>query len=241
MKKILLLLSIITGLSAQAQNDPPKPKSKIDLVNRSKDHFMIQFGSDTWTSRPDSVRTGGFSRHFNFYFMFDKPFKNNQKMSIGYGLGLGSSNMFFKNVNVDIRSTSSSLPFTIADSINHYNKFKLTSIYAEIPVELRYFSNPANPNKSWKFAIGAKIGTLLKAYTKGKNYVNKNGQSIYGTSIIEKEYSRKFINPTNVSITGRVVYGAFSLHGAYQVTGVLRDGSGANMNRISIGLTISGL
>ncbi|MFZ8258191.1 hypothetical protein ACO1KT_14875, partial [Staphylococcus aureus] len=83
--------------------------------------------------------------------------KNNQKMSIGYGVGLGSSNMFFKNVNVDIRSTSPSLPFTIADSINHYNKFKLTSIYAEIPVEIRYFSNPANPNKSWKFAIGAKI------------------------------------------------------------------------------------
>ncbi|MGP4854965.1 hypothetical protein ACTXP3_27775, partial [Klebsiella pneumoniae] len=58
MKKIILLLSIITGLNAQAQNDPPKPKTKIDLVNRSKDHFMIQFGSDTWTSRPDSVRTG---------------------------------------------------------------------------------------------------------------------------------------------------------------------------------------
>jgi hypothetical protein len=194
-----------------------------------------------WTSRPDSVRTGGFSRHFNFYFMLDKPFKTNPKMSIGYGVGLGSSNIFFNNVNVDIKSTSARLPFTIADSINHHSKFKLTSMYAEIPVELRYFSNPSNPNKSWKFAFGAKVGTLLKAYTKGKNYVNKNGQSIYGTSVIEKEYSRKFMNATNVSITGRIGYGILSLHGAYQVTGVLRDGAGANMNRISIGLTVSGL
>jgi hypothetical protein len=138
MKKILLLLAVISGLSALAQNEPPKPKSKIDLVNRSKDHFMIQYGADMWTSRPDSVRTGGFSRHFNFYFMLDKPFKTNPKMSLGYGVGLGSSNIFFNNVNVDIKSTSARLPFTIADSINHHSKFKLTSMYAEIPVEL-YF------------------------------------------------------------------------------------------------------
>jgi hypothetical protein len=59
--------------------------------------------------------------------------------------------------------------------------------------------------------------------------------------VIEKEFSRKFMSSTNVSITGRIGYGILSLHGAYQVTGVLRDGAGANMNRISIGLTVSGL
>ena len=42
-----------------------KDWSKVDLSTRPADHFMIQYGSDSWTGRPDSVRTGGFSRHFN--------------------------------------------------------------------------------------------------------------------------------------------------------------------------------
>lgn len=238
MKKTLLLLSVLISVGAMAQTSNSK---KFDLANRTKDHFMIQFGSDTWTNRPDSVRTGGFSRHFNLYFMMDKPFKNNPKMSVGFGAGLGYSHMFFNNVNVDLKSTASKLPFTIADSINHFKKFKVTNIYLEIPVELRYFSNPANPNKSWKFAVGAKVGTLLKSFSKGKNLVNKSGQSIYGTSYVAKEQSKKFFNGTEVALTGRVGYGFLSLHGSYQLTSVLRDGAGPNMNKFSIGVAISGL
>jgi len=48
---------------------------KADVSKRAADHFMLQFGSDTWLNRPDSVATKGFSRHFNFYFMLDKPLK----------------------------------------------------------------------------------------------------------------------------------------------------------------------
>ncbi len=238
MKKFFLLITVLTGMAASAQTSDTK---KITVPNRTKDHFMIQYGVDAWASRPDSVRTGGFSRHFNMYIMFDKPFKTNPKMSVGFGVGLGSSNMFFNNTNVDVKYNGIRLPFTIADSINHFSKFKVTTMYLELPVELRYFSNPNNMNKSWKFAIGAKVGTLLKSYSKGKNYVNRNGQSIYGTTFIEKEQSKKFFNGTSLALTGRVGYGIIGLQGSYNVLGVLRDGSGANMNRYSIGISISGL
>ncbi|MEI6264199.1 MAG: outer membrane beta-barrel protein [Sphingobacteriia bacterium] len=238
MKKFFLLITVLSGLAVSAQTSDTK---KITVPNRTKDHFMIQYGVDAWAGRPDSVRTGGFSRHFNMYIMFDKPFKTNPKMSLGIGLGLGSSNMFFNNTNVDVKSNALRLPFTIADSINHFNKFKVTTMYLELPVEIRYFSNPNNMNKSWKFAIGAKVGTLLKAYSKGKNYVNRNGQSIYGTSFIEKEQSKKFFNGTSLAVTGRIGYGIIGLQGSYNVLGVLRDGSGATMNRFSVGISISGL
>jgi hypothetical protein len=238
MRKLFLLITVLIGVGAMAQTTDTK---KFDLSNRSKDHFMIQYGSDTWTSRPDSVRTGGFSRHFNIYFMLDKPFKNNPKMSVGLGAGIGSSNMFFNNTNVDIRSTASMLPFKIADSLDHFSKFKVTNIYLEIPLEVRYFSNPANPNKSWKLALGVKAGTLLKSFSKGKNLVNRSGQSIYGTSYVAKESSKKFFNGTAIAVTGRVGYGILSLQGSYQITSVLRDGMGANMNKFSVGIAISGL
>ncbi|TAF51187.1 MAG: hypothetical protein EAZ62_06935, partial [Sphingobacteriia bacterium] len=78
MKKTLLLLTLLVGMQAIAQNSPEQPKKKIDLTKRTKDHIMLQYGMDAWTNRPDSVRTGnGFSRHFNAYIMMDKPFRLN--------------------------------------------------------------------------------------------------------------------------------------------------------------------
>lgn len=241
-KTLLLLVSISVSVLAMSQStDNSSTKPKLDLAGRAADHIMIQYGSDSWTNRPDSVRTGGFSRHFNVYFMFDKPFKNNPKMSIAYGIGIGSSNMFFKNTYVDVKSNSARLPFTNVDSANHFTKFKVVNIYAEIPVELRYYSNPANPGSSWKLAIGAKAGSLIKTYTKGKNLVNKSGNTLYGTDYKVKESSKGFFNGTMLAVTGRVGYGIFSIDAGYQFNGVLKDGTGPTMHKFSLGLTISGL
>lgn len=231
--------------SVSKVTEPQAPRrdwSKVDLTNRAADHFMIQYGWDTWLNRPDSVRIGsGFSRHFNMYFMLDKPFKTNKKYSVAFGLGIGSSHIFFDKTKVDIKSTSSRLPFTRSDSSDHFKKYKVTNVYAEIPVEIRYYSNPENPNKSWKAALGLKVGTHLQTHTKGKNLLTKNGFSIYGPSYIQKESQKRFFNGTMLALTGRVGYGAVSLSAGYQITGVLKDGSGAPMNRLSIGVTISGL
>ena len=244
MKKTLLLLlgvSLSILSIAQTETNTKKDWSKIDISSRSADHFMIQYGIDSWQGAPDSVKTSGFSRHFNFYFMLDKPFKTNPHFSVGLGAGIGTSNMFFHNTKVDIESMSSKLPFINQDSTDHFKKNKLTTIFLEVPVELRYYANPANPNKSWKAALGVKVGTLLKAYTKGKNLVNKNGASIYGPSYIVKEYDKRFIDGTMLAVTGRIGYGIISLDAGYQITSVLKDGVGPNMHKFSIGLTISGL
>ncbi|MFX5494438.1 hypothetical protein ABTD62_22105, partial [Acinetobacter baumannii] len=74
-------------------------------------HFMLQFGSDTWLNRPDSVATKGFGRHFNFYFLLDKPLKKDHRFSLAYGAGLGTSNIFFDHRYVDVKANSSTLPF----------------------------------------------------------------------------------------------------------------------------------
>jgi hypothetical protein len=44
-----------------------------------------------------------------------------------------------------------------------------------------------------------------------------------------------------LTLTGRFGYGIISFDMGYQVTGVLRDGYGPVMNKLSLGLTISGL
>lgn len=212
---------------------------KIDLTNRSNDHFMLQFGADTWTGTNDSVAPKGFSRFFNAYIMIDKPFKTNPKFSVALGLGIGSSNMFFKNTYVDVKAKSVTLPFKHVDTVDHFKKFKLTTIFLELPVELRFSGNPEQSNKSFKFALGAKVGTLLKAYTKGKDLEDRNGNLV--NNYIEKQSSKRFFNSTRLAATARIGYGIFSLYGSYQITNVLKDGAGPDVKPYSIGIAISGL
>lgn len=251
MKKILGLgILTVIALQAKAQqldsavsysNITKKDWSKVDLSNRASDHFMIQYGSDNWINAPDSINTSGFSRHFNVYALFDKPFKNNPRLSIGFGAGIGSSNIFFSNTYVDIKSNSTALPFTNVSLTNRFDKFKLTSIYLEVPVELRWAQDPENTGRGFKAALGLKAGTLIKSFTKGKNLLDPNGVSVYDSRYIVKESSKRFINGNRISLTGRVGYGNISLHGSYAFTGVLRTTAGPTMNNLSIGLTLSGL
>lgn len=246
MKKILFLLIAVSASSLIFAQEKKETKSekKVDLSKRVSDHFVFQYGMDNWAGAPDSIRIKGKSRHFNAYFMLDKPFQNNPKFSVAYGIGFGSSNIFFDRNYVNIKSSSTSLPFSRSvpntDS-GYYKKFKLTNIYLEAPVEIRYYSNPENPNNCWKAALGVKIGTLLKTYTKGKDLQNKAGQSVYGAKYIMKEDNKKYMNATRVSLSAKVGWGIYGLHFDYQLSQVIKEGFGAEMHPYSIGLSISGL
>lgn len=241
MQKIVLLsISILLFGSIQAQNNG-KISRKLDLNNRPGDHLMIQFSSDHWTGMPDSIsrHQSGFSRGFNAYLMLDKPFKSSPKFSLGIGIGVGTSNITFKRMNVDIKSTATKLPFTAVDSTNHFKKYKLSLSYLEVPLEFRYSSDPLNSNKSWKIAIGLKAGTLINAHTKGKDLQSKNNTLI--SSYTEKENSKKYFNGTRFMATGRIGYGIFSFFGAYQLNNVLKDFAGAPVKLYQVGFTLSGL
>ena len=215
----------------------------MDLSNRPNDHLMLQYGWDSWGSVPDSINTSGFSRHFNAYAMIDKPFKSNPHLSVGFGLGIGSSNIFFTDTYVNLKSSSTTLPFTnvAGKGENHFKKFKLTTVFAELPIELRFAHNPVMPDKGFKAALGVKVGTMLNEHTKGKNAIDANGSSIYGTKYIMKESDKRYINTTRVAITGRFGVGNFSIDASYQVTNFLKEGVGPSIKPYSIGLTISGL
>ncbi len=257
MKKIFCFaLILLAYTSAQSQvTDTTKPAiitppasqnkmtttnwKKMDLSSRSNDHLVIQYGFDKWSGTPDTINQKGFSRFFNMYVMLDQPFKTNPKFSAGIGLGVGSSNIFFKRESIDVKSTGTKLPFARLDSSTHFKKYKLTTVFLEAPVELRYSSHPEDDNKSFKAALGVKVGLLVNAHTKGKTLEDKNGTTL--NSYIAKESSKKFFNSTRLAATARIGYGIVSLYGAYQITALLKDGVGPVIHPYSIGLCISGL
>jgi hypothetical protein len=221
------------------ENPQPREFKKFDLSNRSNDHLLFQYGMDGWAGTPDSINKSGFSRHFNAYLMLDKPFKTNPKFSVALGVGIGSSNIFFEKSFVDIKATGTTLPFSRRDTTNHFKKFKLTTVFAEAPVELRFSSNPTANKQSFKVALGVKVGMLVNAHIKGKTLEDKNGNVVNNYTL--KENSKKFFNSTRFAGTARIGYGIFSLHGSYAITTLLKDGAGPEIRPYSVGITISGL
>lgn len=238
MKKTVLIAFFSLGyFCTKAQKD----WKNSDIANKAGDHIMLQLTSSQWSGVPDSIRNymGGFARGANVYVMINKPFKTSPQLSIAFGVGVGTANIYFKKMNVDIKSKENTLPFTKLDTTNRFKKYKLTTAYLEIPVEFRFTANPAKENKSIKIALGGKVGTLVNAHTKGKILQDKDGKNI--NSFTQKETSKKFFNSTRLAVTGRVGYGNFSLYGSYQLNELFKDGVAPAIKPFEIGLCLSGL
>jgi hypothetical protein len=245
MKKLITLslaLALVFPLFAQDSTiAKPKKKdwSKVNLSNRPNDHFMLQLGYNGWQGMPDTINTKGIPRSFNMYFMFDFPFKTSPRFSVGLGLGLATDNFYLNKTTVDIAGrSSSSLTFKSVDSA-YFKKYKVATTYLEIPVELRFAADPENTNKSWKVAVGGKVGTMLSAMTKGKTLLSKNGGTI--NNYTEKIKSKRYFNSTRLSVTGRISKGIFGIYGTYQVNNFVKDGAGPDIRPFQIGISISGL
>ena len=240
MKRFLLFFSLLACsnfLLAQTNTETSSGTAEVkhsQLSGRAADHFMLQLGYNGWASAPDSFRTGGLNRTFNMYFMFDFPFKSDSRFSAAIGAGIGTDNMFFKKTSVDLRKYP--LNF-MHDTVSTYKKYKIATGYLEVPVELRYASNPTHFNKSFKVALGMKVGTMVDAHTKAKISRDREGYGGYTQKIRDK---RNF-NTTRLAATLRVGYGVFSIFGTYQLNEFIREGAGPNVKPYSIGLTISGL
>lgn len=241
MKKIALFAFsclLINSLFAQ-DSIVARKKEPVSLAGRANDHFMIQLGYTSWAGKPDSINTGGFSKSFNVYFMFDFPFKTNPKLSMAFGPGISSDHIIFKDTYVGIKDPTTTLQFRDQSDTNHFKKTKLSTTYLEAPVEFRYVANPFNSDKSFKFAIGAKVGTMINAHTRNKDLENKSGNTL--NSYTMKETSKRFFNTTRLVGMARVGVGHFTLYGSYQLTTLFKEGVAAEIRPYSIGLTISGL
>ena len=211
------------------------------IGNRAADHLMVQLAGNFWSGTADSVKDylKGFNRSANVYLMYDKQFKTNPKLSAGIGVGIGTSNIYFDKMETRIASNSGRLPFIRTDTGNNYKKYKLSTAFLEIPVELRFMAKPETPNKSLKAALGVKVGTLLNAHTKGRNLQTASGGRLNG--LTAKESSKAYFNTTRVAATARVGYGIFSVFGAYNITAIFKDGVAPDTKLLQVGIALSGL
>ena len=240
MKRFLLLVVTLVSLTGMAQETPKKSKSKpkVDLTGRANDHFLLQVGYTQWANLPDTLTTSGLSKSLNAYVMFDFPFKNDPRLSMAFGPGIGSDHILFTKRNIGIKELAPTLQFTNVQDTNHYKKTKLATVYLEAPIEFRYNKNP-ELNNGFKWAIGVKVGTLINAHTRNTKLQSRSGNLL--NDYVMKETSTRFFNKTRLVAHARVGLGHLSFYGSYQLTTVIKDGFGPAVRPLTFGLTISGL
>jgi hypothetical protein len=240
MKQIIGIAFLALTINGFAQDKSSESKSgidpkKLDLSKRTSDHLMIQVGLAGWGSKPSSITTKTLNRTFNAYFMFDFPFKTNPKLSVGIGPGVGTDNIYFDKMSVDLNPPTG-VRFQ-RDTIVKYKKNKLATGYFEVPVELRYSTRPDNMNRGWKFALGVKVGTMIDAKTKAKIDLDATGTGGYWA----KEKDRRHFNSTRFAVIGRAGWGNISMFGSYTLTDFFKEGQGPVVRPFSVGLVLSGL
>jgi Outer membrane protein beta-barrel domain len=240
MKKIFLLLIVVFGYTfAQAQKAEVQKKktdwSKVATQGRAADHFVLQIGYLIWTAKPDSINLDGFPRTINFHVMYDIPFKGDRRFSVGIGAGVGSDNQYFEKTNVQLYEQDQ-LTFA-TDTITEYKKFKLQSTYLEAPLELRFNTNPGDIDRSFKFGLGVKVGTLVNVHTRYRVESDAEGKGDY----IRKVRDNRYFNNLRLGVTARMGWGHFSVFGTYQVNQFIKEGFGPDIRPLSVGLCLSGL
>ena len=201
---------------------------------------MIELGYDNWANTPDSIHIQGFNRSFNFYFMYNFPFKSDVRWSVAAGIGIGSSNIFFHDQEVLVAAIDAqTLGFPDETGGQHFKKYKLVFTYLEVPIELRFAVDPTDMDHSWKIAVGTKVGLMLSAYTKGKDLISGSGATM--GNYIEKESSKQFFNTPKFEPTLRVSKGVIGVFGQIQINSPIKASAGPSVFPFSAGIVLSGL
>jgi len=238
MKKIFGLLTLALSFSSIVFAQDTKTETpKSNIVKPSRDFVMFQLTYDNWAKTPDYINIGGVGRGFNMYLAYDFPIAKSN-FSFAAGIGVSTSNIYFKNQIPVLNASSDTMIFRSLDSLEiagkDYKKAKLSYTYLEAPFELRFFGNKENRNRGFKMAVGMKVGLLIGAHSKVR-------QSLAGPVITEKVNSTRYLESWRFTPNARIGWGNFSLYGSYSLGSLFKAGAGPAVYPYSIGICITGL
>lgn len=230
MKKLLLYICLgLLPFQLLAQDDE-------DEYQGSRDRLVLDLNWNGWMNHPDSVEVDWYSRGLNAYLMYDLQF-GKSNFSIAPGFGLGFDNIY-NNSRLSANDSLGTLITPINDSIQ-YSKNKLSTVFLDVPLELRFRSKPNSKNKSFKIGLGAKLGLLISSYTKYAGEGNTFG--LQDPEVKLKKYRIPNMEKLRYGLTARIGYGPYNLVCFYGLSKLFEDGRGPGMSPITIGFSINGL
>ena len=260
-----VVLAALASIAAAQETPPtpevqPKKVVRPDIPGT----FSLEFGFNRMTERPNRLNYGFWgSRTLNIYYQYDlRLFKS--KFSLHPGLGVGMERFKlqdFQQPNGNGTTTSRRIAaltldelgntrfadavFVIydGDSLNSINtsltystkKSMMIANYLDIPLELRFTTNPDNPNRSFRFAVFGRVGVLFDSGNKIK--YNDDGENR-----VMKNKQRFNLSPIRYSAGVKFGIGAFQVFGYYNINTLWEAGRGPDQTEArsyTIGLSLA--
>ena len=256
MKNLLLALGLffcLNAIPALAQDNQPTIENKAKEFNSiSRDRVLIELNYTGWYNDDssffgeDSVQMKWFNRGLNLYFMWDLILGDKEKSRFAFAPGLGIS---CHNVYMNARPTTVIDQETLtAGSVfvpitDNYRNNKIATTHIEVPLELRYRSKPDQFSRSFKVAVGLRLGYLWQ-----KNYKYKGEISVPN---IDPEEADNILSVKTKSLTIpgmskyrfgpslRIGYGNVSLVGFMSLNKLFEENRGPGLQPFSIGVTFN--
>jgi hypothetical protein len=241
---LALLIAISTAVMGQSA-EKTKKYGRPDIPGT----FVMDLGFNRLTEKPNDLKYGLWgSRTLNVYYYYDMRI-GTSKFSFHPGIGFGmerfkliSSTYVLPGDTITRKRTSPTLIFDDAgnttfmdagrviydgdtlggpDFSNSYRtkKSMLVMNYLDIPVELRFSLRPDDPGRSFKIAIGGRVGYLLGSHTKIK-YKEDGDMKKF------KDKQNFNLSPFRYSAYMRIYFGNFNIFGYYNLNPVFQDGKG---------------
>jgi hypothetical protein len=92
-------------------------------------------------------------------------------------------------------------------------------------MEIRFTLNPDDPSRSFKTAVGGRIGYMYDSFTKIKYSENTETKKLKD----KQDYN---LSKLRYGLTGRIGFGNFSIFGYYNLTPLFEENKGLKENNV---------
>lgn len=244
MKRYLILITILfTTLSLFAQDKESAGSESVagkveeSVRSGSRDRLVVDLLFVNWAQLDGKVTdVQWFSRGFNIYFMYD-IILGKSNFSVAPGLGFGIENVHTTKALYQDTASTEFYSHSVHPSnpkSDDYKKYKLNTVYIDVPLELRFRGKPNAKNKSFKMALGIKGGIMIDNHSKLK-YEERNRPRV----IKQKNYADMML--FRYGPTFRMGFGAFNVVGYYSLAPLFNSNGPSNIHPFSVGISINGL
>jgi hypothetical protein len=215
---VLIFLTVIS-LSVTAQEEASNKISRRPDIPGS---FALELGFNADLSGPDQFSLGFFgSKSVNLYYQYPIRILNSS-FSFVPGIGLSLERFKFGNENTldygtDLESIVMVPP--VDTGLPGIKKSQLVTNYIDVPLELRFSLKPDDPARSFKIAVGGRVGYMYDSFTKIKYKEEGEVKKVKN----KQDFN---LNKFRYGLSARIGVGNFSLFGYYNLTPLFEEGKG---------------
>lgn len=134
---------------------------------------------------------------------------------------------FANNVVIVPRADTVAMAF---DSVVTYDKSKLKTVHAQIPLMLNFQTSPHNKKKNFQISVGGYAGLLIGSKSKTKS-------DEYGKQKVRDDFN---LEKFRYGVIGRIGYRNFELYASYSLTSMFREDRGPALHPLTMGISLTG-